>query len=237
VQEDEGGVTESVDANLLTHWEAGGDKVGGVLVSAGTDVVTLFGHVHKVFNLTRPIAVNKFTRLQCGVSVINGVDSVGICLYEDLSDASEENQDRCHKVQLSSVIDIAIGQLLNGKKTNIKFIGFTQDNNSQTPIAGEAAVSSISIIQGANTDIVDEDGVCKDPNARTIVSGDATVCMCVDGYVSSNGGKEQGPFDSCIQCILSPTCRFDGGTCADSDYCFGNACVGNKCEARVSLDY
>jgi len=237
VQEEEGGGTETFDANL-THWEEGGDRVGGVVVtsSALTGVVTLFGHVHKVFNLTRPIVINKFTRLQCDVSMLKGVDSVGICLYEDLSDASEENQDRCHKVQLSNVIDVAIGQLFNGKQTSIRFIGFIQDN-SQSPIAGKSVVSNISIIQGANTDLLDDDGKCRDTNAKTIGSGNATVCMCVDGYVASNGGKVQGQFDSCIQCILSPTCRFDGGTCIDRDYCFANECVHNKCEGRVSLDY
>ena len=82
------------------------------------------------------------------------------------------------------------------------------------------------------------DGVCQDSHAKpTPIMNEK--CECVDGYVSSNGGKLQTQADNCVPCILSEFCSFEGGICDANNriVCgFGeNSCIGNRCRASVSL--
>ena len=79
---------------------------------------------------------------------------------------------------------------------------------------------------------------CEDINAITSSAGGSTVCTCANGFVSSNGGKIQGQFDTCAACILSQYCRFDGEACSSDDECIANECEPDSdmgsCSSRVS---
>ena len=93
-------------------------------------------------------------------------------------------------------------------------------------------ISNIQIFHGDSFDVVDDNGNCKDINADTITNGDEISCMCRDGFLSSNGGKIQGDYDSCVPCILSPFCGFEGDSCETNGDCFWDLCdYNNKCES------
>ena len=224
------GQSSYVSANLFTPWSQNNGEMNGIVgVSIFDAGISLYGPAQEVFTLAKPIAINKFTRLQYTLTTSNNVQNVGLCLHEELPGEFGINRDQCHELNVSQDIDVAIGELVNGKQTDIKCIGIVQD----APLDGSSTISSISIVQGEKTDIYDDSG-CKDPNAITSGSGNTTECTCKDGFVASNGGKGQGQFDTCVRCVLSNLCRFDGETCSSHDECIISSCEGSRCKARVS---
>ena len=240
-------VSTTVGAYLLPSWsdgkddeneQSGSNDSGGIAVNRDGDSVYISGSVNEMFRLTKAVSVNIFTMLQLFVVGANDASGrVGICVYESLPGGNNvaelQNGRRCHETQSSSLtndaVEVSFGQLLNGKKTQVEFIELYASNAA-------FSISSVAIVQGESTDIYDENG-CKDQNAETVGSGEATKCFCKGGYVSSNGGKQQGPYDSCIRCIESDYCGFDGEPCGSNDECFAGACFDDKCEARVSSYY
>ena len=190
-----------------------------------------------MFRLARPVSFDKFTRLQVSIENINVSSSrnattfVGICVYEQSpSVGSRLSRDQClrfYSPKDTGNLDINIGHLMKGKKTTLGYIGILSDGYLDT------LIKSIAIVHGEQTSIFDENG-CKDPNAATMGSGLNTTCICVDGFVSSNGGKQQGPIDSCTRCVDSDYCRFDGESCSRTDECYATSCQGNICKPRVS---
>lgn len=158
--------------------------------------------------------------------------NTAVCLYETLED--EHNLDQC--VQLSSdlyQIDIKVGYLLNDKNTEIAFIAFLQDG--ATLFNYGTSLRDITFVQGENTDIIDENGQCTDPNALTVTLDSNTNCICDGGYVSSNGGKQQGELDTCVSCVSSPFCFFEGDPCSANDDCDNEICDSGICRTTVSL--
>jgi len=155
-----------------------------------------------------------------------------VCLYETLED--EHNLDQC--AQLSSdldQIDIKVGNLLNNRKTEIAFIAFLQDG--ATLFNYGTSLREITFVQGENTDIIDENGQCKDANALTVILDGNTTCICDGYFVSSGGGKVQGEVDSCVSCVSSPFCFFEGDPCSVNDDCDNEICDGGICRTTVSL--
>ena len=245
VKNENGDISTTVGASLLTSWPdtadgkeelSGLSDGGGIAVNPDGVTVYISGSVNKMFRFTKAVSVNKFTMLQFFVVDANDASGrVGICVYEsfpggnDVVELQNERQS-CQVTESSSLsndaVEISFGQLLNGKNTQVEFIQIYGSN-------ADFSISSVTIVQGENTDIYDENG-CKDINADTVGSGEATKCFCKVGYVSSNGGKQQGPYDSCIRCIESDYCGFDSEPCGSNDECFAGACVDGKCEARVS---
>lgn len=202
----------------------------GVVVEVDRSL-SLYGSTQDIFNLTRSIPVNKFTRLRYNVTMVN-VEISAICLFENFPDAFSSDHSPCHMADSSQDGDVSIGKILHGKQAEIKFIGFVQDSI----LDGTSQFSNIDIVQGENTAIYDQNG-CKDPYAITSGSGDATLCFCADGYMASNGGKKQGDFDTCVRCIDSDLCQFDGELCSSNDDCIASECSMTfepRCLSRVS---
>ena len=191
--------------------------------------IELHGPAQEIFKLAETIPVNTFTRVGYNLTLSREVHNVGLCLLETLPEQFEINAARCLELNPSQNVDVAITDLINGKETDINYIGFTQNATFDE----SSTLSSISIVQGESTSIYDENG-CKDPNALTSGSGNSTVCTCKDGFVSSNGGKKQGEYDICVRCILSTYCSFDGQACSSDDDCVTSSCGISKCKARVS---
>ena len=244
VEDENGDISTTVGASLLPSWsDTAEDKAelsglsygGGIAVNPDGVAGYMSGSVNKMFRFTKAVSVNKFTMLQFFVVDANNASSrFGICVHENFPGGNDvealQNERQCEETGPSSVtngaVEISFGQLLNGKNTQVEFIQIYASN-------ADFSISSVAIVQGENTDIYDENG-CKDINADTVGSGEATTCFCKGGYVSSNGGKQQGPYDSCIRCIESDYCGFDGELCGSTDECFAGACFDGKCEARVS---
>ena len=208
--------------------------INGIVVEVDKSF-SLFGAAREILNITSPIAVNKFTRLQYSVSVGESSEIVRFCVFEQFPGDFNAEGSHCQIVDSSQDVDVAFGDLLNGKQADISFIGLVQE--VETPLEASSIISDINIIQDESTDIFDENG-CKDINAITSGTGESTVCTCANGFVSSNGGKIQGQFDACVACILSEYCRFDGEACSGDDECIANECERDSdmgsCSSRVS---
>ena len=211
--------------------------MNGIVVEVDKSI-SLFGAAREILNITSPIAINKFTRLQYSVSVGEFLQNLRFCVFEQFPGDFNTEGSHCQIVDSSQDVDVAFGDLLNGKQADINFIGLVQE--VMAPLEASSIISDINIIQGESTDIFDENG-CKDINAITSGTGESTVCTCGNGFVSSNGGKKQGQFDTCVPCILSEYCRFDGEACSGDDECIANKCdrdsdIGS-CSSRVSRSH
>ncbi len=209
-------------------------NAGGIHVTGNDNgVLELYGNYSKSFNITPPIMVNKFTRLNFTIDAINALN-VEICFLETLSEACVTEQ--CFTPDKVGSSDVDLGQILNGGNTEMSFFTVTQiwnERDNDVPVS----ISGWNFWDGPNTDIVYENNTCKDPNAEPEPIG-VQECLCKDGFVSSNGGKKQSVSDKCVECLLSRYCSFEGGYCGDESgiVCgFGNeSCSDNRCEANVS---
>ena len=204
-------------------------STGGVAVESSS-LVRLYDDFYKIFALAEAFALNKFTRLKFNVEC--PASDVSICFYEDVTDISRNTKKQCHTVEAggSQNVDIRAGALLDDKKSNISYIAIVQKRESLVEDT-EAYIATISISPGENTDIVDENGHCKDTNAETLSVGNKIICRCTAGFVSSNGGKIQTKLDSCVPCLVSTFCSFEGDACISGEDCFWNSCVNGICKS------
>ncbi len=231
MQEVEGQI-KTLRTDLLHNNTEKIDQGAGVVVESNT-AIRLFGNVSRVFELSNAFNVQKFTRMKLTLEIIDDVDiqGVGLCFYDRFP--KRLSQDRCFSTETGGELDIDLGQIFYNKETSVSYISlFMKLSSVQFENSVEALVSTISVSPGENTDIVDENGQCKDPNARTINDGGETVCFCMDGYVSSNGGKRQKELDSCVGCLLSPFCGFEGDSCTTSDDCYRGSCQDGRCDRQ-----
>lgn len=140
VQEEVSGQSSYVSANLFTSWSQNNGEMNGIVgVSVFDAVIRLYGPVQEAFTLAKqPIAINTFTRLQYTLPTPNNVQNVGLYLHEELPGEFGINRDQCDELNVSQDIDVAIGELVNGKQTYIKYIGFVQN----APHDGSGTISS-----------------------------------------------------------------------------------------------
>ena len=136
---------------------------------------------------------------------------------------------QCHTVASGGEIDISTGDLVDDKRIGVLYFVFHQEG--VTSISTETSISDLSLYPGIEVGLFDKNEKCLDPNAETIVEGGEIMCMCRGAFVSSNGGKEQGALDSCISCISSPNCHFEGDNCFRDDECVWGSCNNNRCVA------
>ena len=163
-----------------------------------------YGKVERFYRLSDYISIHKFTRLTFFYAELQGVYDFSICIYKNLETAHAENTcpTRCYTPE-DGQNTINLGDIFNDEMTSIGIIAFRQ-------VRGLSEVRNMRIFDEPVVSIFDENDLCIDPNAmRSARRG----CICLDGYSSSNGGKVQGPYDTCISC-LSPSeeCSYSSNT-------------------------
>lgn len=191
----------------------------------------VFGETFRIFELSEAFVFNKDTRLQMRISTFDADAILNFCLYESIEDARESHQ--CLDVINNFTPNDKIGDLLQNRKTKIRFIAFQQYGS--TSLDYGSWISGIRIVQGENTAIIGDDGKCIDPHAETVKEETETRCICELGYVASNGGRVQGQFDACVACISSSHCFFEGDSCFDNGECDMGICDNGFCKLNVSL--
>ena len=213
------------DANTVTVYAVDINTINnqvGTKQSLGTAVqvdgsLKMYGEAMGLYQLvSQNIAVNKFKRMSLNYNIIEtGTLNAIICIYEkiiSLNETSCEYQPRCSTLK-PGINTINLGSLFDDAMTSVQVIGFTQ-------IRGLSQVSDLRIYSDPETQLVDLDDNCADINARRIRSMGASGCVCMDGYyASSNGGKLQGRYDTCLSCLstdVDPTCSTLAGTDAST---------------------
>lgn len=202
---------------------------GGIAVDRIANAIVLFGAVNHAFQLNPPLNVTKFTTASVELSSISSSDSVSVCLHELISQVQHDNSTCVTLDEGVNEINLG-GTMFDYKSAQANFISFVQTNSD--PRAGESKISGISIRQLMIQSLLDDEGYCRDIHAYTT---DDSSCICNDGYVSSNGGKEIGIYDTCVECEGSPVCVFDGGLCDSDRDCFQGRCVDGSCSSKVSV--
>ena len=200
---------------------------GGVII-LDEFTMRLFGEVSKAYELSTSITVNRFTRLKCMVEIVSSWSELSICIFETETDLALYAQDQCHTVSVSGEVYINAGQLMNYRTVDVRFFTIRQKVTTAS-MPAETLISTLSFYSGINTSILDENGICRDPNAETVVRGNEVTCKCIGAFVSSNGGKIQGALDSCIPCSSSQSCAFEGDKCFVDSECVWDSCVDGRC--------
>ena len=163
----------------------------------------LYGQVERLYQLSDSISIHKFTRLTFFYAQLQAVQDFSVCIHENLDLASEDKcPSRCYSPK-DGQNTISLGDIFNDEITSIGVIAFRQ-------VLGVSEVRDLRIFNETAGSIFDADDLCIDPNAmRSGRKG----CICLDGYSSSNGGKVQGLYDTCLSCLSPPEkCIFISNT-------------------------
>jgi len=171
---------------------------GGISVQVN-GAVRLYGETERFYQLSQDIEVHRFTRLSFMYTDLESADGASLCLYEGLNSTVQNScPSRCFVPERGqNVIDL--GNVFSDRMTSVRIIGFRQGG-------GLSESANLHMFTTAKIPIIDENGLCIDPNARRLGS---VGCKCMDGYTSSNGGNVQGEFDTCLSCLSPPGCRVD----------------------------
>ena len=228
---DENDGSDIINTTLVPFEVGSHIETGGVVVWT-KDTVEIFGDTFRAFELSKSFNLNKNTRLQVELANADAAPITSICLFETL-DFDYTPKQCAQLLSASGQIDINVGSLLNNRKAKIVFIAFIQAG--ATSLEYGTSITDIVFVHGESIDIVNEKGQCTDPNSSTTTIQDGnTTCICNVGYVSSNGGKVQRELDSCISCVSSPFCFFEGDICSVNADCDNMICDGGICKTTVS---
>ena len=100
---------------------------------------------------------------------------------------------------------IDVGEMFNDRMIEVNYIAFLQSSRLVASIGFEStSISDIQLVDSQVEDVIDAGGWCSDPNSKRLKvtsQTDSDVCECLDGFVSSNGGKQRGVYDSCLGCL------------------------------------
>ena len=116
-----------------------------------------------------------------------------MCLYESLDvEIASKCPSRCRELEYGMNV-FNLGVMFHYRKTSVRYIRIKQAGAVGVESTTITAISSLSkILFSTNAEpTVDENGVCVDSNALTVQSTQGVLCKCLDGFVSSNGGKVQ----------------------------------------------
>ncbi len=205
---------------------------GGTLVQEHYENILIYGSVDKIYKIESPIEANQFTQMSIELKEVTGpAEAITLCLYEGLDlDIALECSSRCRKLEYGMNL-FKLSRMFHYRDTSVQYIRIKQvggiDSTSTSPIS---ALSNILFSTDAKA-IVDENGLCVDTNALTVQSTQGVVCKCLDGFVSSNGGKVQGVHDTCVSCMFQPACSIDANyidASRDAGYC-AKVSINEKC--------
>ena len=192
------GEVETIHAVFLDedHGQIDDNRIGGTAVQ-GDGLVRLYGDVVRIYHLSRNITVHKFKRISFTFEVIEGGSiNAEICIYEayNSTDIGNACPSRCFSPdEGENVINIG-GTAFDDRIAHVNYIGFIQKR-------GLSEVKGLQIYSDPESGTIDENDKCVDPNARRVKGMGDTGCYCMDGYVSSNGGKHRGIYDTCLGCL------------------------------------
>ena len=173
------------------------NRGGGVSVqSDGT--VRLYGNLSKLYQLSTNLAVNKYKRMSFQFNLLEGSkgsQETEICMYEKFSPTSETGScpPICFTPEEGSNY-MNIGAMFNDRMTSITVIEVIQKR-------GLSELKHLRMYSDLEEEVVGNDDECTDRNARRVRRMGPTGCYCLDGYVSSNGGKLRGLYDTCLSCL------------------------------------
>jgi hypothetical protein len=219
-------------------------NIGGVVVLKELNYsgFRFYGDGTVLYSFETPVVVNKYFHLQFDVVIEQIPDFIKVCVYENESDLIMEyeligSEYRCINVPTKTqLFDVNLGPLFDYRMTSIRYMTFSQGKYN-LPRFARTVFKNVHLYLGNKTPIIDETGLCSDGNATIVVIPDDEArkkCMCVDGFVASNGGTILGEYDTCVRCLGGRYCTLDGGFCVRNRDCIMGRCDDGICTLRVS---
>ncbi len=187
------------------------EKQGGVLVQEYDKTINLVGSVDRLFQLSSAITVNKLTSISFTFNHQSiELEQTSLCFYEDLSvNVINECESRCYSPKVGEN-DINFGHIFHDRNTTVQYMRLKQIGSlDDTKMENDISTISNLLTRTESATIINDFGLCKDPNSVILQSPQGPSCRCLDGFVSSNGGNVQGLYDTCVSCFLLPECPYD----------------------------
>lgn len=228
-----GTAVENLEAHLQLPIDIN-SSIGGTY--SDNDYIFLIGTFQNhVLEIKPSVQINKFTSISLNVLRDNAITESTMCIFQS-EQSSAEPISVCiafgYADQVLELGEMFISKGMPSFGIIIDKISFHQA--SALPQA-ETALGNIQLLSTSRSSMFDEKGYCLDPNSVTIIAYEK--CACSYGYVSSGGGKIFGEDDSCVSCLVSIFCHFEGQYCETNDECFDSVCENNICKQNVSSMY
>ena len=189
--------------------------------------LALYGSTRRLYRLSRGIIVNKFSTINVTYSTgahdpqrtqepLQRTQEITICLYDEIDYLDLKNcPSRCFRVNKNGTNVMNLASAFNSRIAIVRYVAFEQEG-----LRSKSTIDSLIFSNRTMTSIFDDDDKCADPNARR---SRKVGCVCMDGYASSNGGKVQGQYDTCIGCLSETECSIDasvvGSSSIDKNVC------------------
>ncbi len=163
--------------------------------------ISLYGNTERFYQLSTILTVTKFNVFSFVYTHMNWDEVAGdaaICLYEHIQDSTSDSEfcpSSCF-LPKEGQNTIYLGEIFMDRTVSLQFIRFMQTQ-------GTSEIRNLNIFSSPEKDVIDTNDLCTDPNARRVRSMGSTGCLCMDGYISSNSGKLQGTYDTCLSCLPS----------------------------------
>uniref|UniRef100_A0A7S3Q7L0 Uncharacterized protein n=1 Tax=Chaetoceros debilis TaxID=122233 RepID=A0A7S3Q7L0_9STRA len=184
---------------------------GGILARASTDTIYIIGSTDKIYRMSSPLTIARFSRLRLVVNQPQASTSfVQICYYEEVDQHKLETcQSKCLSVQRGSN-DISFDSAFSFRMTKINYIRLRQSGSTGSSLEAHTSVLSGLYFGWEPVPMVDNQDLCTDPNSLTIKSPQGSRCKCFDGFIASTTGRKyQGDLDKCVSCLSIPGCFDD----------------------------
>ena len=217
------------------------ESTGGIRTDS-QNAIRIFGNVHKLFKLSSPAYVDKYTKLALQLEQIKPFQILRICLYKDENELTGnstllEDEKRCQDITRDGAVDIPLAEFFSFEITEVRFLSIFLESNN--PFDSETVLSGFSL-KRVGLDTYDTysgmDCPALDANSAifTDTSSSERKCVCKDGYVASNGGRFLDRYDTCVRTLFTSG-GFDLSTCTYSRQCTSGTCYEGRCSPTGSL--
>lgn len=201
-------ISHETTANPIIASRKSGSGQGGEIVEPDNSL-KLFDNVISTYELSTMLNVTKYTTLQIVGASRQSIQSDVCILPSQDSSIINTCPTLCFDLKFGTeeFLAIDLGKELIDRKIGIKFIQFRQTNygRSSNERREFTLIKSLEFHQKTLDSLLIDNGLCRDANSkpvRAVVRNNniPVTCECLDGFMSSNGGKFITEFDSCIKC-------------------------------------
>jgi hypothetical protein len=216
------------------------DSIGGIRTES-KNAIRIFGNVHKLFKLRAPAYVDKYTLLHVELQQVEAFQKIRICLYGNQDEVISNStiladEKRCQNITGNGAIKIHLGDFFSFKIVQVRYFSILFENDNY--FDGEAVLSGFSLRREGLGDYDNFSGTncpALDVNSAVITnSAGRRKCVCIDGFVASNGGKILERYDTCVSTLFSIG-GFDFSSCGSFRDCASGTCSLGSCSPAGSL--
>jgi len=238
--ENQDGAIETVMADLDNSFLSTFSSIGGIRAES-KNTIRIFGNVHKLYKLLSSAYVDKYTTLNAQLEQVQPFQNFRLCLFENKNEVVGnstllQDEKRCQYVIGDGAISLHLGEFFSFKVTRVRYLSILLESDNS--LDGEAVFSDFNLrreglddydkLSGTNCPVLDAHSV------NFMDSSGRSKCVCIDGFVASNGGKILERYDTCVPTLFSAG-GFDFSPCSYFRECASGTCFEGLCSPAGSL--